>query len=144
MKTLHTPTQSDRLREAPAARFDGPQHAFDLLDLSAHLLNEAHAGANGHRQMTIFRHEATTMVLFAFESGGKLAAHKADGLITIHVLDGALTVEAQHETGWQTHDLHAQGVLVFSPGVLHNVTASRASRMLLTIHLEQNRDRNEP
>jgi quercetin dioxygenase-like cupin family protein len=126
-----------RLREAPAARFSGPQHAFDLLQLSAHLLNEAHVGANGHRQMTIFRHDATTMVLFAFEAGGALANHHVNGLVTIHALDGALTVEVQSEAGWQTHNLRAQGILVLSPGVLHNVMAHEASRMLLTVHLER-------
>ena len=136
----------ERLREAPATRFSGPQHVFDLLQLSAHLLNEAHLGANGHRQMTIFRQGTTTMVLFAFEAGGRLADHKANGLVTIHALDGKLTVEAQGEAGeaseagkagWQTHNLHAQQILVLSPGVLHNVTAHEASRMLLTVHLEK-------
>lgn len=76
------------------------------------------------------------MVLFAFEAGGKLADHKANGLVTIHALDGALTVEAESETGRQTHELGAQGVLVLSPGVLHSVLAREASRMLLTVHLE--------
>jgi quercetin dioxygenase-like cupin family protein len=87
--------------------------------------------------MTIFRHDATTMVLFAFEAGGKLADHKANGLVTIHVLDGALTIETQGEAGPQTHELRAQQILVLSPGVLHNVTAQEASRMLLTIYLEK-------
>ena len=141
--TNHPPTTSDipatapRLREAPTARFSGPQHAFDLIEMSAHLLNEVHPGANGHRQMTIYRHDATTMVLFAFEAGGKLADHKANGLVTIHALDGALTIEVQSETGWQTHELRASQLLVLSPGVLHNVMAQEASRMLLTVHLEK-------
>lgn len=124
-----------RLREAPVTRFSGPQHVFDLLQLSAHLLNETHPGTNGHRQMTIFHHEAATTVLFAFEAGGQLHDHQAKGLITIHILDGALTIEAQSEGAWQTHHLRAQQILVLSPGVLHNVTAQEASRMLLTVHL---------
>ena len=127
---------SERLREAPSARFSGSQHAFDLRDLSAHLLAEAHPGAEGHRQITILRHETTTMVLFVFEAGGALANHRASGLVTIHVLDGALRVEAESETGWQTHELTAQSVLVLGSGLLHNVVAREASRMLLTVHLE--------
>ena len=134
--TVTNEPTTTRLREAPSTRFSGPQHVFDLLEMSAHLLNEAHLGANGHRQMTIFHRDATTIVLFAFEAGGTLANHKANGLVTIHALDGALTVKAQSESGWQTHDLHAQQILVLSPGVLHNVTAQEASRMLLTVHLE--------
>jgi quercetin dioxygenase-like cupin family protein len=126
-----------RLREAPTTRFSGPQHAFDLLQMSAHLLNETHVGANGHRQMTIFHRDATTMVLFAFEAGGTLANHKANGLVTIHALDGAFTIEAQSEDGWQSHELRASQLLVLSPGVVHNVTAPKASRMLLTVQLEK-------
>lgn len=126
-----------RLREAPTARFSGPQHAFDLLDMSAHLKNETNPGANGHRQITVFHQGATTMVLFCFEAGGKLADHKVSGLVTIHVLDGALTVEAEGEVKSQTHELRAGQLLVLSPGVLHNVSASQASRMLLTVHLER-------
>jgi quercetin dioxygenase-like cupin family protein len=127
-----------RLRQAPSTRFSGSQHVFDLVELSANLLNEDHSGANGHRQMTIFRHDATTMVLFAFEAGGQLTDHKANGLVTIHALDGALTVEAQGVAEWQRHDLRAQQILVLNPGVLHNVTAHEAGRMLLTIQLVKN------
>lgn len=137
-----TPTPA-RLRESPTTRFEGPQHFFDLLDLSAHLLNEAHVGANGHRQMTLFRHDATTIMLVAFEAGGEMADHQANGLVTIHVLDGALRVEAQSEadergeSGWQTHDFQAQQVLVLAPGVVHSVSAHEPSRMLLTVHMEK-------
>ena len=127
-----------RLREAPSTRFSGSQHVFDLVELSAHLLNEDRPGANGHRQITIFRHDATTMVLFTFEVGGQLTDHKANGLVTIHALDGALTVEAQEGAEWQRHDLRAQQILVLNPGVLHNVTAHEAGRMLLTIQLVKN------
>jgi len=132
-----------RLRESPASRFEGPQHFFDLLDLSAHLLNEAHVGANGHRQMTLLRHDATTIMLVAFEAGGEMANHQANGLVTIHVLDGALRVEAQTQageagaSGLQTHDLQAQQVLVLAPGVIHSVSAHESSRMLLTVHMEK-------
>ncbi len=142
MNDLNTKNHAPRLREAPAKRFSGPQHAFDLLQMSAHLLNEEHASVSGHRQMTIFRHDATSIVLFAFEGGGKMADHRANGLVTIHVIDGALVVEALNRTvegedsGWQKYELNADHILVLSPGVLHNVTANQTSRMLLTVHLE--------
>jgi quercetin dioxygenase-like cupin family protein len=129
----------ERLRESPAARFDGPQHFFDLAELSTHLLQEAHAGVSGHRQMTIFRHDATTMMLVAFEAGGAMTTHQANGLVTIHVLQGALRIEAQSEdeTEWHTHDLQVQQVLVLAPGVLHSVSSPAPSQMLLTVHLEK-------
>ena len=130
---METTATTTRLREAPATRFDGHQHAFDLLELSAYLLNEAHPGEHGHRQMTIFKGAATTIVLFAFEAGGTLSDHKANGLVTIHALDGALTISAEE----QTHALSAGQLLVLDAGVMHNVTAQEASRMLLTVHLEK-------
>ena len=136
--TIEPMGSGTRLREAPSTRFSGSQHVFDLVELSTHLVNEDHQGANGHRQMTIFRHDATTMVLFAFEAGGQLKDHRANGLVTIHALDGALTVEAQDGVEWQRHDLRAQQILVLNPGVLHNVTAHEAGRMLLTIQLVKN------
>lgn len=126
-------TSTARLREAPATRFSGPQHAFDLQQLSAQLLAEAHPGEHGHRQMTVFHGDATAMVLFVFEDGGTLADHKANGLVTIQVLDGALTVIAEA----QTHALGAGHLLVLRSGVPHSVTARQASRMLLTVHLEK-------
>lgn len=128
----------ERLRVAPATRFGGPQHVLDLLDLSAHLLTERHAGSNGHRQMTIFHHEATTTVLFAFEAGGTLADHKAEGLVTIHVLDGSLTVVAESET----HHLAAGQILMLKPGVSHSLAAQQASQMLLTVHLDKMPNQN--
>jgi quercetin dioxygenase-like cupin family protein len=124
-----------RLREAPSTRFSGGQHFLDVLPLSAHLQAETHLGAHGHRQITIFHQGDTTIVLFVFEAGGKLASYKANGLVTIHVLDGALTVETDSEAKQHSHDLHAHQILVLSPGVLHSVTAHQQSRMLLTIHL---------
>ncbi|RYX83858.1 hypothetical protein EON83_13005 [bacterium] len=126
-----------RLREAPSTRFSGQQHLFDVIPLSAHLQAETHLGANGHRQMTIFHQGATTIVLFVFEAGGKLADYKANGLVTIHVLDGALTVETYSEAKRHAHDLRAQQILVLGPGVLHSMIASQASRMLLTIYLDK-------
>lgn len=124
---------SARLREAPATRFSGPQHVFDLAQLSTQLQAEAHAGADGHRQMTVFHHAATTIVLFVFKNGGTLADHRTNGLVTIHVLDGAFSIVAEA----QTHSLSAGQILVLAAGVSHSVTAHAASRMLLTIHLDK-------
>lgn len=126
-------TSNARLREAPATRFSGPQHVFDLQKLSTQLLSEAHTGEHGHRQMTVFHGGATAMVLFVFENGGTLADHKANGLVTIQVLEGALTVIAEE----QIHALGAGHLLVLRSGVPHSVTAREASRMLLTVQLEK-------
>ena len=121
--------QGDRLRRAPADRFTGKAHAFDLAGLLARLRAEEHPSKNGHRQITIFHRVPVAHVLFAFESGGKLDRHQAHGEVTIHVLEGRLLVEADG----RDYDLRAGHVLFLGAGVPHDVRASESSAMLLTV-----------
>jgi quercetin dioxygenase-like cupin family protein len=125
--------QNERLRLAPIERFAGDVHSFDLNETLQKLRAEAHAGPSGHRQITIFHRAPVTKVLFAFEPGGELADHAANGLVTIHVIDGQLTVRAAE----QTHELQAGMVVILSPNVRHSVHASQAGAMLLTVHMEK-------
>lgn len=121
-----------RLRPHPTERFAGASHFFDLSVALAELRAETHAGEKGHRQVTIFHRAPVTKVLFAFEPGGELADHAANGLVTIHVLQGRLTVQAAEAT----HELEAGMMVILSPGVRHSVRAEEAAAMLLTVHLE--------
>lgn len=125
-------TQGSRLRTAPVERFAGGSHVLNLDAMLSELRAEEHPTKNGHRQMTIFHRAPVAGVLFAFESGGKLADHSAHGLVTIHVLEGHLMVQAAGED----HDLSAGQILVLDPDVSHDVRASEASAMLLTVHME--------
>jgi quercetin dioxygenase-like cupin family protein len=122
----------NRLREAPAERFAAPEHLFDLNALGEQLRGEPRGARDGHRQMTIYRHGAVTMVLFDFEAGGQLHDHKANGLVTIHALQGALSVRTPQET----YELASGVLVVLKPGIPHSVQAREAARMLLTVHLE--------
>ncbi len=124
--------QEKRLRAHPTERFAGDSHVFDLKAALEALRAEAHSGKSGHRQVTIFHRAPVTQVLFAFDAGGELADHAANGLVTIHVLDGHLTVQAAE----QTHELEAGRMVVLSPGVRHSVRAAKGGAMLLTVHLE--------
>jgi quercetin dioxygenase-like cupin family protein len=90
--------------------------------------------------MTLYQRPPVTQVLFAFESGGKMPTHRADGLVTIHALEGMLTVEAEGEA----HTLTAGSMLILTPGVPHNVLAAQESAMLLTVHLERSGENVEP
>lgn len=123
--------QETRLREAPAERFAGPEHFFDLNAQVTELARECHEGQHGHRQITLHHQGPVAMVLFAFEAGGEMKDHSANGLVTIHALEGALEVR----TPQKTHVLTAGTMVVLDPKVVHNVRASQASRMLLTVHL---------
>lgn len=122
----------ERLRAAPLERFAGVSHIFDLGAVLNKLRAEAHAGQNGHRQMTIFSRRPVTQVLFDFASGGELANHSAHGLVMIQVLAGRLMVQADGHD----HELSADHILILNPGVRHDVRAPEASVMLLTVHME--------
>jgi quercetin dioxygenase-like cupin family protein len=120
-----------RLREHPVTRFEGEQHFFDLNQMAEKLCAEPHPATEGHRQIAFYHYGSVTQVLFAFDAGGALEEHQANGVVNIHVLDGALTVEAEG----QTHRMSGGQLLVLAPNVRHSVRAEAAARMLLSVHL---------
>jgi quercetin dioxygenase-like cupin family protein len=61
--------------------------------------------------------------------------HVADGLVTIH----ALTGHVQVKTPEGERELQAGTLLVLSPGVVHDLHATVASQVLLTVTLESTR-----
>jgi len=124
--------QQERLRPAPIERFAGQSHVFDLNRVLGELRAEAHAAESGHRQVTIFHRVPVAKVLFAFDAGGALPKHSTHGLVTIHVLEGRFMVQADGND----HELHAGQILILNPDVPHDVRASEASAMLLTVHME--------
>ena len=124
---------SDRLRPQPEERFAGVARTIDLGAALAALRAEEHEGQAGHRQITLFHRPPVAHVLFAFDPGGALKEHAANGLVTIHVLEGRMKVGADGVE----HDLPAGQVLILNPGVLHDVRAVEGGAMLLTVHMEE-------
>ena len=101
--------------------------------LLSQLRAERHPARDGHRQITVFHRTPIAHVLFAFEPGGKLERHSAQGEVTIHVLEGRLLIEADGDE----HDLPAGHILILDPNVLHDVRAPESSAMLLTVHMSE-------
>ncbi len=126
-----------RLRQAPVERFAGQSHFFDLNRALGELRAEGFAAESGHRQKTIFHRVPVAKVLFAFDAGGVLLKHSAHGLVTIHVLEGCLMVQADGHD----HELGAGQILILNPDVPHDVRASQASAMLLTVHMENENEK---
>lgn len=129
-----------RLREHPVARFEGNQHVFDLNQLAEQLRTEAHEATEGHRQIAFYHYGSVTKVLFAFDTGGKLDEHSANGVVSIHVLSGALNIVAEGEA----HDLKTGQVLMLAPNVRHSVRADESTQMLLTVHLHNEKHDDAP
>lgn len=130
-----SPQELNRLRKHPSERFAPPAKVFDLTTVHRTLVGEAHGGHDGHRQVSLIKKKGVTLVYFAFEVGGEMPLHAADGVVTIHVLDGELEVT----TPGEVHVLTADTVLVLDSGIEHAVHARQASRMLLTVSLDEQR-----
>ena len=121
----------ERLRPHPSTRFAGPVVSLDLPDLAGALRSEPHPARDGHRQAGLVHRGPLRMLLFTFESGGRLPEHRAPGQVVIHCLGGELAVEA----GDTRHRLSGGEVLVLEPDVPHSVEALAGSDMLLTVCL---------
>lgn len=125
--------QDSRLRPAPAQRFEGPSHEFDLDAVAEQLRTEKHPVRHGHRQMTLFQRDHITHVVFVFDADGHMPEHSAPGLVTIHVHRGRVEVTERGEV----HELPAGRLLVLDPKVAHEVRALEESVMLLTVHVHR-------
>lgn len=119
----------DRLRTHPADRLAAAVQRIDLADASARLRAEAHASVSGHRQLALVRHGPFSMILFAFDEGGFLKEHKADGEVIIQVLKGHLLVDVAADEV----SLTAGQLLALAPGQRHAVRAREETDMLLCI-----------
>lgn len=118
-----------RLRPHPEDRLAAPVQHIDLPATFAALLREPHPPVSGHRQIAVFRRGHVTILAFAFDAGGLLKEHRADGVVTIHALTGHLKVTFDDAT----HELAAGQLLALAPGIEHSVQAVQASTMLLTV-----------
>lgn len=123
--------EPEHLRQPPRERFAGAEHLFDLEAAAEALALESSGERDGHRQITLFREDGLTVILFDFEAGGFLRDHSASGLVTVQALAGELRMT----TPEGEHAMRPGALLVLRPGVHHDVRAVTASRMLLTVCL---------
>ncbi len=120
-----------RERRVPVERFAGSEHLFNLAAAAATLRGEDQVPRRGHRQITLVHQDGISVVLFDFESGGRLSNHSADGLVFIQAIAGMLEVV----TSTASHTVPAGSLLMLAAGVVHDVHARHPSQMLLTVHL---------
>lgn len=122
-------SEDSRLRAHPRERLAAAIQRVDLREASARLRSEPHASVSGHRQLAIVRRGPVSVILFAFEEGGLLKEHQADGDVIIQVLTGQLSVTVDDEAV----TLGPNALLTLAPGQPHSVRAIEDSDMLLTI-----------
>ncbi|MGB7212607.1 MAG: hypothetical protein WBC97_08260 [Gemmatimonadales bacterium] len=119
----------DRLRPHPHDRLAAATQLVDLKAAANGLRQEPHAAVEGHRQITLARQGSVATVLFIFNAGAELKAHRANGVVTIQTLAGELRITADGAE----HSLPASTMLTLAAGVTHDVHAVRESEMLLTV-----------
>ena len=122
---------STRLRPHPSKRFAPDEHVFDL-KIAADELRAESSGQRGHKQITLFKHGPSTLAMFMFDPGARLADHVVDGPVIMQTLSGHLSVT----TDERSYALPAGTLLRLAPGVRHDVQASEASQMLMTVCVE--------
>lgn len=123
-------------RTPPRERFAGAEHLFDLSAEADRLRAESQGARDGHRQITLFRAEGVSIMLFDFDAGGFLKDHAADGYVTVHVLSGDIRMT----TATEDYPMTAGSLLVLKPGVTHDLRAETVSRVLLTVRLDPAQD----
>jgi quercetin dioxygenase-like cupin family protein len=120
----------NRPRVPPRERFAGTERVFNLEKAFADLPAESTA-RQGHMQKALYRLGPTTTAIFAFDSGGAIEQHTAEGESIIHVLSGRLSIR----TSKATHELGANDLMLLDPGVPYDLTALEPTRMLMTFVL---------
>jgi quercetin dioxygenase-like cupin family protein len=128
----NTDDAGERKRTRPEERFSPDVQVFEFNKAANELAREPGIATQHHRQKMLYRHGQTSLSLFLFEAGSELREHRADGTVLIQVLDGRVIVNAQGVR----HEMKSGEVLVMSPGVLHDLHAEVASRVLLAVCLE--------
>ena len=121
-----------RLRPHPIDRFAGDEHVLDIPAALRALRSESRATTQGHRQITWMHKGPVRLVLFAFEAGGRIREHAANGWVTIHSLRGTVSVR----TPDTLHVLTEGTLLSLAPQVSHDVEASEEADVLLGIYPE--------
>ena len=116
-----------RRRVPPVQRFSGVERAFNIDAAFAELPAES-TSRQGHMQKALYRLGPTTTAIFAFEKGGRIDKHTAEGEAIIHVLSGHLTIQ----TATTAHDLKTNDLLMLDPGVPYTFKAIQPTRMLMT------------
>jgi quercetin dioxygenase-like cupin family protein len=122
-------SSQDRLRQPPAERFAGPEHALDFGAAREKLRGELRQLSKGHNQVTLFHSDTLRLVLFTFDPGGSLPRHHAPGVVMIQPLRGGVTVA----TPSGKHSLSEGEALVLQPDVPHEVDSEHGADMLLSV-----------
>lgn len=107
----------------------GPVLAFDLAEQIAALQAEEPYRRSGRAGRTLAKNGRFRLVLTAMDKGNEITTHQADSPMTLQVVQGSL----HFRSVGQEYTLNAGQVLFFGPGEAHDIRATEASALLLTL-----------
>lgn len=102
-------------------------HELDL-EAAADKLVQRLAG-HGRQTESLAREAGVSVIMMAMEAGDNLKEHAADGVVAVQLLRGRVSLSASDET----FELERGRMLLFQPGVRHDVLAHEQSVILLTV-----------
>ena len=117
--TTHTP-KGDYPEPAPA-------HLIDI-ESEADKFSQA-LTAGGRQTRNIAREAGVSLVLMAIEAGDAVREHSTPGATTVTAIRGHVVVTS----GGHSMDLRPGQLVLFQPGVRHDLRAEEQSVVLLTI-----------
>lgn len=118
-KTTRTPT-GDYPRPAAVHQLD--------LEAAADRLAQSLPG-HSRQAESLAREAGVSVIMMAMEAGNKLKEHAAEGVVTLQLLRGRVSLSSSGET----FQLRPGHMLLFQPGVQHDVHAEEQSVFLLTV-----------
>lgn len=123
-QTTGTAVQTTR----PAPQAAAEPVLLNLDEIVDQLAAESPA-VNGLHQKVLHNDPRATIVLLSLEKDGIKADHAVPGTGTITVIKGAI----DFDVAGKVHKLKAGNVIVLEPNVMHNLTATEKSLVLVTI-----------
>lgn len=104
-----------------------PVHHLDLEAEADRLLVQL---ANHEQQgQNVAREGGVSLIMMAMESGDSIKEHSTPGTTSVQVIRGHATLQAEG----QSVSLRPGELLLFQPGVRHDISAEEQSVVLLTI-----------
>jgi len=113
----------------PTGEYPQPakMHHLDLQAAAEQL--KAKLPGNRRQTKSLARESGVSIIMMAMEAGDVVEEHSAPGIVTIQLVDGHAILVADGET----IDLWPGELLVFQPGLVHNLRAEEQSVVVLTI-----------
>lgn len=113
----------------PAGEYprSAPVHHLDLEVAASQLLSEL--PGKRRRTRNLARESGVSAMLMALEAGDVVKEHSAEGVVTIQLLRGHVFVSM----GSESLELRQEQLLMFQPGIRHDLRAEEQSVLLLTI-----------